>query len=71
MSRQGKCAKCGGKELIRVPIMPGEGPHIAVGDRLMHPVPLRQIVCAACGYIETWVEGADDLANLRAEYGQR
>jgi predicted nucleic-acid-binding Zn-ribbon protein len=70
MMRDEKCVKCGSDDLIRVPIVPGEGPHIAIGDRIMHAVPLTQIVCGACGYIEMWVEGSENLARLRDEYGQ-
>ena len=70
MKRNDQCVKCGSDDLIRVPIIPGEGPHIAVGDRIMYAVPLTQIVCGECGYIEMWVEGDDNIAKLREEYGQ-
>jgi predicted nucleic-acid-binding Zn-ribbon protein len=61
MAQKEKCTKCGSENLIRVPIVPGEGPHIAVGDRLMRAVPITQIVCGRCGYIETWIKGEDNL----------
>lgn len=70
MKRNGKCVKCGSPELIRVPVIPGEGPHIAVGDRTMYSVPLRHIVCGTCGYIEVWIDGKENLSRLRKEYGK-
>lgn len=72
MNKDGTCVKCGSDDLIRVPIVPGEGPHIAVeNQRLLHAVPLTQVVCGSCGYIETWVQSPDDLARLREQYGRK
>lgn len=71
MKRNEKCVKCGSLELIHVPITPGEGPHIVVGRRVMHTVPITQIVCGKCGYIEMWVDPGDNLAKLREEYGNK
>jgi ribosomal protein S27AE len=70
MKKQNNCSKCGSTQLIRIPIMLGEGPHIAIGDRLMHSIPVVQFVCGACGFIETWVAGDDDLGKLREQYEQ-
>jgi hypothetical protein len=70
MKQNDKCTNCGSVNLIRVPVMPGEGPHIAIGDRVMHPIPIMQFVCGACGFIENWVAGDSDLAKLREQYGQ-
>jgi ribosomal protein S27AE len=70
MKKNNKCTKCGSTHLIRIPVIPGEGPHIAIGDRVMHTLPVLQFVCGACGYIENWVAGDGELAKLREQYGQ-
>jgi hypothetical protein len=69
MKHDNTCAKCSSPNLIPVPVIPGDGPHIAVGNRLMHAIPVVQLVCGACGVVETWVAGEKDLEDLREEYG--
>jgi hypothetical protein len=69
MKQNDKCTKCGSPNLIQIPVIPGDGPHIAVGVGVMHAIPVMQFVCGACGFIETWVAGDDDLAKLREQYG--
>lgn len=69
MKRNNLCTKCGSSHLIQIPIIPGEGPHIAIGTRIMHEISLIQFVCGACGFIETWVASDNDLAKLAEQYG--
>ena len=69
MKNNNKCTKCKSADLLRIPLVPGEGPHIAVGERGMHLVSISKYVCGNCGYIEEWVDDPQDLAELRKEYG--
>lgn len=69
MKQNNKCTKCGSVDLLRIPIIPGEEPHIVVGERPMHMVAVTKFICGQCGFIEEWVESTDDLAKLRTEYG--
>ena len=69
-----KCGKCGGGELLRVPMTPGEHSHIVFGERLLRDVTVTKYVCTDCGYIEQWVNSRDDLRRLKEEWrrqGQR
>jgi len=69
MKRDNQCTHCGSKSLLRIPVVPGDGPHIVVGDRLMHSIPVAQFVCSDCGFIENWVAGKNELAKLKEQYG--
>lgn len=71
MKNSNRCAKCSGTELLRIPSLPGEEPHLVVGDHVMHEIPVTKFVCAKCGYMEQWVENPTDLAKLSEEYGRR
>lgn len=65
-----KCLKCGSDELLCVPTVPGDEPHIAIGGPSLHQVPVTRWVCTKCGFIEQWICKSDDLARLKEEYGQ-
>jgi len=69
MKRKNHCAKCASPDLLLIPSVPGEDPHIVVGQCGMRSVAVTKYVCGKCGYIEEWVEDARDLTELRKEYG--
>ena len=69
MKTDNTCAKCGSKDLVRIPAVPGEEPHLVVGDRILHMVGVTKFVCANCGYLEHWVDEAH-LAKLKEKYGR-
>ena len=64
-----KCLKCGSDELVQVPLVPGDEPHIAVSGRGLHQVAITRCVCINCGFIEQWVDRHEDLKRLKQEYG--
>lgn len=68
MNNESKCIKCGSEELLLIPTLVGEEPHIVVGEVGMHMVPITRMVCARCGYIEQWITNSEDLEKLRQEY---
>jgi predicted nucleic-acid-binding Zn-ribbon protein len=69
MKQDNQCTRCGSSNLLRIPVVPGDGPHIVIGDRLMHSIPVTQFVCSDCGYIENWVADENELARLKEQYG--
>ena len=68
MKNGNKCSKCSSTDLLRIPHLPGDEPHIAVGERAMHMVGVSRYVCATCGYVEQWVDDVSELAALRSAY---
>jgi ribosomal protein L37E len=70
MKQDNTCSKCGQRDLIRVPPLPTDEPHFAVGERGMRPVQVTRHVCAACGFVEEWVDNMDDLKKLKEQYGE-
>lgn len=71
MKPQGKCSKCGCSEVLRVPSEIGVvgGSAIRLGATMLSAVPVTRFVCAACGFVEEWVESAVNLASLAKRYG--
>jgi ribosomal protein S27AE len=66
------CGKCGSFDVLRVPggrdnSQDGSGSAIRAG--LVSVVPVSRYVCAACGFVEHWVDDPDDLTRLRKKYG--
>jgi len=64
-----ECLKCGSDELVQAPFVPGDAPHITVGERSLHQVAVPRYVCVNCGFIEQWVDHRQDLNRLKEEYG--
>jgi predicted nucleic-acid-binding Zn-ribbon protein len=71
MKTQGKCSKCGCSDVLRVPGEIGVlgGNSIRVGATMLSAVPVTRFVCAACGYVEEWIDNAVNLASLAKRYG--
>lgn len=70
MKNDNRCAKCSSTNLLKIPTVPGDGPHIAIEHRGgLEMVAVSRFVCANCGYIEQWVHDLSELTELRAEYG--
>ena len=71
MKQSNCCLKCGSNELLRIPGVPGEEPHIAIGAARLHEAEVAKYVCAKCGYIEQWIENPSDLQELESAYGNK
>jgi hypothetical protein len=66
------CTKCRSSEVIRIPGVIGaygSGNNIPIGRTIYSSVKITRYLCAACGFIEQWVEAADDLAKIKKKYG--
>jgi hypothetical protein len=66
------CAKCQSSDIIRIPGKVGrygsDQTNILVGWTIYNVVKVTRFLCASCGFIEHWVESADDLATVKKKY---
>jgi predicted RNA-binding Zn-ribbon protein involved in translation (DUF1610 family) len=74
MKTTGKCPKCGGFGIIRIPGRTGPygiGNNIRTGLTIFSSVNVTRFLCDGCGFSEEWVESAADIEKLRQKYGAR
>lgn len=68
-----RCPKCGGAGILRIPDTPGRytsGNNIYTSNlTLAGKIPVIRYVCLHCGYVENWVERADQLERLKQAFG--
>jgi hypothetical protein len=64
-----KCLKYGSDELVCVPTVSGDQPHIAAGGTGLRQVPAIRYVRTRCGFIEQGVNDPRDPDCLKEEYG--
>ena len=74
MKNTGKCPKCGGTHIIRVPdntIRYGSGNNIYTSKvTLFGKIPVIRYVCYDCGYVENWVENHEERSKLLQAFGR-
>ncbi len=73
MKNSGKCEKCDGSNIIRIPDNPNRhasGNNIYTTTiTLMGKIPVIRYICSDCGYVENWVERENELARIRRTFG--
>jgi len=66
------CPKCRSSDIIRIPGKIGrygsDQANILVGWTIYNVAKVTRFLCASCGFIEHWVESADDLATVKKKY---
>ena len=64
------CPKCRSTDIVRIPgeIRYGVGNNIKVGWTIYSAVKVTRYLCASCGFIEEWVDSADDIDKLKKKY---
>jgi hypothetical protein len=66
------CPKCRSNDIIRIPGKTGsygsDVANISMGWTIFNVVKVTRFLCASCGFIEHWVESADDLATVKKKY---
>jgi hypothetical protein len=65
------CSKCQSDDVVRIPGTVrafGAGNNIATGNTIFSSVKVTRYLCAVCGFVEEWVDSADDIAKIRAKY---
>jgi len=73
MTEHEVCSKCGCDEILRIEGnigLGGAGSNIPVGWRALNAVPVTRLVCASCGFTESWVSDRKDLEKLKSVFGQ-
>lgn len=70
MKTTGRCPKCSGTDILRVPGKAGaygSGNNIITGMTVFSAVPVHRYVCCSCGYSEEWID-QNDLQKLRGRF---
>ncbi len=71
MKSSHKCPKCQSTDIVRVPgkrAPGGAGNLIQVGWYLFSTVKPVRYVCATCGFMEEWLDSAEDIGRVSAYY---
>jgi transposase-like protein len=70
MRNSKNCPKCGATDIVRIPISRGGGYNwIFLGMwGAVNAVGVTRYLCASCGYIEEWIDSADDIAKVKKRY---
>ena len=69
MKNSMKCPKCQSADILRIPgLLERGGNNIAVGITFFNGVKGTRYLCASCGFIENWVESADDIQRVKKKY---
>jgi transposase-like protein len=67
------CPKCKSTDIVRIPGKAGgygsDKTNILIGWTVFNVVKVTRFLCASCGFIEHWVESAEDLATVKKKYG--
>lgn len=73
MKNTGRCPKCGGGRIIRVPDQPrrhASGNNIYTSTlTLAGKIPVIRYVCTDCGYVENWVEHPGQREEIARVFG--
>ena len=73
MKNSSCCPKCHSENIVRVP---AHQPRHASGYNiyttrmtLLGKIPVIRYVCCNCGYVENWVENAQELDEIKKTFG--
>ena len=73
MRKPRTCSKCQSNDMIRIPGRAGrfgsDAANISIGWTIYSVAMVTRFMCASCGFIEHWVESADDRATVKKKYG--
>ena len=70
MKTTGRCPKCSGTDILRVPGKAGaygSGNNIITGMTVFSAAPVHRYVCCSCGYSEEWID-QNDLQKLKERF---
>jgi predicted nucleic-acid-binding Zn-ribbon protein len=68
MKNSRKCPKCQSSDIVRVP---GKlGPFgVEFGMTQLSSIKVTRYLCASCGFMEYWIDSANDIARVKKKYG--
>jgi hypothetical protein len=72
MKNSNKCPKCQSREIIKIPgnTRPaGVGNNVNVGFWGFNGIPVTRYLCGSCGYLEQWIDAAEDIDRIKDYYG--
>lgn len=70
MKTTGRCPKCSGTDILRMPGKAGaygSGNNIITGMTVFSAVPVHRYVCCSCGFSEEWID-QNDLQKLKERF---
>ena len=74
MKHTGACPKCGSRRIVRVPDHPcrhASGNNIyTTSFTLLGKIPVIRYLCRDCGYVENWVEAAEEREQIARAFGE-
>jgi hypothetical protein len=72
MKNSHKCPKCQSREIVKIPGASrpaGIGNSVRVGFWAVNGIPVTRYLCGSCGYIEQWIDAAEDIDRIKEYYG--
>jgi hypothetical protein len=67
MKNSKKCPKCQSTDIVR--ISDGWMNYIKTGMTFRSAVKITRRLCASCGFIEEWIDSAEDIAKVKKRFG--
>jgi len=61
----GKCPKCGSSDLFSS--LARQEASVVAGMTIFSSIRVTRFVCTACGFIEEWIEGEENLSRLHSK----
>jgi hypothetical protein len=68
MRNSKSCPKCRSTDLIEIQQDNPYANNIFAGRTLFSSVKITRLLCAACGFMEEWIDSADDIAKIKKKY---
>jgi len=71
MKHDGRCPKCGGDHVVRIPGAVGgygAGNNVPMGWFVFSAIKVSRYACTDCGFLEEWVDVPGDLKRLRERF---
>jgi ribosomal protein S27AE len=72
MKKSNRCPKCQSREIVKIPGVTrpaGVGNNIKTGFWDLNGIPVTRYLCGSCGYIEQWIDAAEDIDRIKDYYG--
>ncbi len=69
MQKTKVCPKCQSRDVVRIPgTKQGYGPGNNISSGIFSQVLVSRYLCCSCGFIENWLESADDIIKVSKKY---
>ena len=68
MRNSKSCPKCRSTDIVQVRQANPYTNNIFAGMTLFSSVQITRRLCASCGFMEEWIDSADDIAKLKKKF---